>query len=275
MKRIIAFVTVLAFVVALTGMVMAQADGRTPAEKLASGQGYLKTLDAKIIKYRNLGNDKVVKDLQTQKKATIARMKVWKAEMEMAQVAPPPPPPRPVAPTPPPPPRVARAAAPTAGLFGWGLNTGVSAGYLMGNSVIVGRGDIILADAMGIGPMLGLSDDAVAWKIGMGGAMGKDINDVEVKAIPLFVDGIINIPADVMGGVASYVGGGANYVVYGSGKETGSYGAQVYYGIKGDVGLGGDSYAELAYSIVRSGADVTTPYSMKGIGVSFGTELLL
>ena len=162
------------------------------------------------------------------------------------------------------------------GLFGWGMNTGATLGYLAGNSVMVARGDLILADALGIGPMLGLSDDAVNWKIGLGGAMGKDINDNEKKAIPLFIDGIINIPADVMG-VASYIGGGVNYVLYGSEKKAGSYGGQIYYGIKGDIGLGGDSYAELAYSIIRTGQDAghDVPYSMKGVGINFGTEILL
>ncbi len=221
-----------------------------------------------------MGNTKVVKDLQAQKKSTITRMKGWKAQAEGERVAPPPPPPpRPVAPPPRP---VARPAAAPEGLLGVGVNSGYTLGYVAGNSIIVLRGDLIFADPMGIGPMLGLTEDAVEWKLGLGGAMGKDINDVEKKAIPLFVDGIINIPADVMGGVESYVGGGLNYVVYGSEKKGGSYGGQIYYGIQGDIGLGGTSYAELAYSIIRSGPDsVDVPYSMKGIGISVGTELLL
>ncbi|MBU0672255.1 MAG: hypothetical protein KJ732_04410 [Candidatus Margulisbacteria bacterium] len=265
--------TVLAFVVVFAGMVSAQADDRSAAEKLAAGRAYLKLLDQKIIRLRNEGKAGLVKQMQADKKATIARMQAWKAEAE-SEMAAPPPPPRPVAPTPPPRP-AARPAAPSAGLFGMGINTGYSVGYLAGNSVIVGRGDLILSDPLGIGPMLGLADDAIAWKVGLGGALAsKDINDNERKAIPLFVDGILNIPADVMGGVASYVGGGVNYVLYGSGRETGSYGGQVYYGIQGDIGLGGNSYAELAYSIIRSGA-TTTPYSMKGIGINIGTQIVL
>ena len=270
MKRIIAIITVFAFAMVLAGMVYAQIDTRTATEKLAAGRAYLKLLDKKIIRLRNQGKTALVRKMQAEKKSTIARMQKWKAQAEADAAAPPP---TPVAPTPPPAP-VARPAAPGAGMFGMGINTGYSVGYLAGNSVIVGRGDIILADPLGIGPMLGLSEDAVAWKVGLGGAMGKDINDVEKKAIPLFADGIINIPADVMGGIDSYVGAGVNYVLYGSGKEAGSYGGQIYYGIKGDIGLGGDSYAELAYSIIRSGA-TTSPYSMKGIGINIGTELML
>lgn len=270
MKRLFAIITVFVFAVVLAGMVYAQVDTRSPAEKLEAGRAYLKLLDKKIIRLRNQGKTALVRKMQVEKKSTIARMKKWKAQAEAA-----PPPPTPVAPTPRPPVPVARPTAPTGGLFGMGINTGYSVGYLAGKSVIVGRGDIILADPMGVGPMLGLSEDAIAWKVGLGGALAsKDINDNEVKAIPLFVDGIVSIPADVMGGVESYVGAGVNYVLYGTGKETGSYGGQVYYGIKGDIGLGGDSYAELAYSIIRSGA-TTSPYSMKGIGINFGTELIL
>ncbi|MFC1568376.1 hypothetical protein ACFL37_01600 [Candidatus Margulisiibacteriota bacterium] len=278
MKRIVVLVCLFVFVVALAGMVSAQ-DARTPAAKLEAGRAYLKLLDKKIIRLRKAGNMATVTKLQAEKKSTIARMQSWKAEAEAASAAPPPPPPpRRVAPTPPPPPQrvVARPAQQSAGMMGMGLNTGYSVGYLMGNSVIVARGDMILGDALGIGPMMGLSDDAVAWKIGLGGAMGKDVNDVEKKAIPLFVDGVLNLPADMMGGIESYVGGGVNYVIYGSEKASGSYGGQVYYGIKGDVGLGGDSYVELAYSIIRSGPDaVNEPYSMKGIGINVGTELVL
>jgi hypothetical protein len=278
LKRIIAFVTVLAFTVALAGMVYA--DTRSPAEKLEAGRAYLKLLDKKIIRLRKAGKAATVKKMQVEKKATIARMKVWKAEVEAASVAPPPPPPpRRVAPAPPPPPRrvAARPAPMSAGLFGMGLNTGYSVGYLMGNAVIVGRGDIILADALGIGPMMGLSDDAVTWKIGLGAASGKDYNDVEAKAIPLYIDGVLSIPADVMGGIESYVGGGVNYILYGTEKLGGSYGGQVYYGIEGDIGLGGTSYCELAYTILRTGVDVghVAPYSMRGIGINFGTTLVL
>jgi hypothetical protein len=80
-----------------------------------------------------------------------------------------------------------------------------------------------------------------------------------------------------MGGIESYVGGGVNYVVYGSEKLAGSYGGQIYYGIQGDIGLGGKSYAELNYSIIRSGKDAghNVQYSMKGVGISVGTTLLL
>jgi hypothetical protein len=276
LKRLFALFALVAFVAVLGGMAFAQVEEESAAyywKRVNDGRAYLKVLDGKIIRYRKMGNAAMVKKLRAQKVSTIARMQAWKAKAEALEAGPPPPPPLPTAP--PPPPVAMRPAPPApAGLFGWGLNTGATIGYVAGNSVIVARGDLILADPLAIGPMLGLEDDAVAWKIGLGGAMGNDINDNEKKAIPLFIDGIINIPEDVMG-VESYVGGGVNYVLYGTGREAGSYGGQIYYGIKGDIGLGGDSYAEIAYSIIRSGSDVKAPYSMKGVGINIGTEILL
>jgi hypothetical protein len=192
-----------------------------------------------------------------------------------AKVAPAPPPPPPVAPVPPPPPPkpVVSAPAAPAGLFGLGWNTSVSAGYLMGKSVMVGRADLVLDDPLGIGSMLGLSAKAVNYRVGLGGATGNDGNDKTMKAIPLFIDGILNLPADMMGGIESYVGGGVNYVLYGTDQKTGTYGIQAFVGAKGDLGLGGKSFAEVGYSIIRCGD--ANKRSAKGISISVGQSIVL
>lgn len=245
MKKLVALLTVLAFALTLASSVDA-----------ATTKKAVKKAVKKVAK-------KVVKKAVTKKVV---------APRPMAPVAPVPPPP-PMAPAPRPTPVV--APAPT-GMFGMGLKTDISLGYIAGKSVIAGRADIILADMLGMGPMVGLSDKAVTWKIGLGGASGKDVSDVEKKAIPLFVDGVINLPADLLGGVESYIGGGINYVLYGSEKKSGSIGGQVYAGIQGDLGLGGKSFVEVAYSIIRSGTgSLVQPYSMKGIGINVGQQILL
>ncbi|MDI6731970.1 MAG: hypothetical protein QME05_05275 [Candidatus Margulisbacteria bacterium] len=266
MKKAVALLTVLAFVVVLAASVYAE-DTRSAAEKIASGQEYLNALDTKIIKYRKLGNNTMVAKLQAEKKSTLAKLAAWKAEMAAEGPAPVTPPPAPV---------IKAAPAPvSAGLFGWGLNTGYTVGYIAGNSVTLLRADMILGDGLGLGSLLGMGSDTINWKIGLGGAMGTDVNGTSAKAIPLFIDGIINIPADLLGGVQSYLGGGVNYALYGTGSTTGSYGGEVYLGIKGDIGLGGNSYLEVSWSDIRSGSGVTTPYSMKGVGVNVGTQLML
>lgn len=270
MKRIVALITVFVFAVALAGMVYAQADTRTPAEKLAAGRAYLKLLDKKIIRLRKAGKMALVRKMQADKKSTIARMKGWKAQAEATEAAPPPP--RRVAPPPPPPRRVVRPAAVSAGLFGWGLNTSADIGYITGDgntASILAAGSIILSDPMAIGSVLGLSDDAVNYKVGLGLTYGKDRNDNTFNALLLTADGILNIPEDALGGIASYVGAQVNYPVYKS-DVTGTIGGLLYFGIKGDVGLGGDSYAELGYGAIRRKG-----YSTKGIDIKFGQEILL
>ncbi len=248
MKKLVALLTVLAFALTLASSVDA-----------ATTKKVVKKAVKKVVVKK-----KVVKKAVTKKVV---------APRPMAPVAPVPPPP-PMAPAPRPTPVV--APAPT-GMFGMGLKTDISLGYIAGKSVIAGRADIILADMLGMGPMVGLSDKAVTWKIGLGGASGTDVNDVkDKKAIPLFVDGVINLPADLLGGVESYIGGGINYVLYGSERKSGSIGGQVYAGIQGDLGLGGKSFVEVAYSIIRSGTgSLVQPYSMKGIGINVGQQILL
>lgn len=263
MKKSIALFVAFAFVVTVASV----AFGRTLDEEKQAVRDYLKVVDAKIVKYRKAGNTAKVKMLQGEKQATLARWNKLQAEMAASEVAPPPP-------APVPPPVMKPAPAAYSGWFGWGWNTDVSVGYLMGKSVITGRANLVLADPFALGPMLGLSQNAISWKLGLGGLSGKDTNDVEKKAVPIYFDGVIALPADMLGGVESYIGAGVNYAVYGSGKTAGSYGGQIYYGLCGDIGLGGKSFAELGYGIVRSGT-AAGHYSMKGLTVNFGTSITL
>jgi hypothetical protein len=233
LKKLIALVTVFAFVAMLAGVVAAQVDTRTPAEKIEAGRAYLKLLDQKIIRLRKEGKTKLVAQAQVDKKATIARMQGWKAEME-AQAAPPPPP-RPVAPVAP----AAPKQAASAGLFGWGLNTSLTGGWintgkgsLSGSGMILGN--VVLDDFVGLGPMVGLSEKAVKFTLGAGGVYGGG----GMKAIPVLAGGIINLPADMMGGLETYLVGGLNYVVTGNGNTSGRLGGSAGVGVNCDLGLG-------------------------------------
>ena len=143
----------------------------------------------------------------------------------------------------------------------------------MGKSVVIGRADLILDDPLGLGSLVGLGAKAVNYRVGLGGATGKDGNNNTIGAIPLFIDGIVNLPADMMGGISTYVGGGVNYTLYGTNKASGPYGIQAFAGVSGDVGLGGKSFVEVGYSIIRAGS--TTKRSAKGISVSVGQQIML
>ncbi|MFH1683797.1 MAG: hypothetical protein ABIA67_02815 [Candidatus Margulisiibacteriota bacterium] len=268
MKRIIAIITVFVFAVMLAGMVYAQADYRSPDEKLEAGRAYLKLLDQKIIRLRNQGKTALVDKMHVEKKATIARMQVWKAEAEAMEAAPPP---VPVAPTPPPAP-VARPAAPSDGLFGLGLKSNMGGGYInTGKGQLSGSlgvsGNLVFSDMMGLGSMVGLSEDSVTYKVGGGYYQGGG----GLKAVPLWVGGTLNLPVDMMGGLESYLTGGLNYVVYGNGQTSGKIGGDASFGMLFDLGMGLEKTGfEIGYSVVRSDL-----YSSKGLSLSVSQAFVL
>jgi len=277
LKKLFSCFVLLAFVLVLLGSFIAQADTRTPAQKLAAGNNYLKSLDAKIIVYRKQRNLKRVKTLQDQKKATIKQMKIWKAEVMAAEAAPPPPPPPPRRATPPPPetrtvaPRAVPKKAQPDSMFGLGIRTTIDGGYITGSgktASFIGGAAMIMDDAMALGPMMGMAEDAVKYKIGLGGTYGKDYSDHTFNAILVTFDGILHLP-DEWTGMQSYVGGQVNYPVYKS-DVAGAPGGAVYCGIQGDAGLGGLTYGEVGY-----GANRREGYSTKGFLVKIGQHLVL
>ncbi|MFA6431506.1 MAG: hypothetical protein WCV91_03905 [Candidatus Margulisiibacteriota bacterium] len=220
---------------------------------------------------------KVVTKKKVVKKAApkkVAPKKV--APRPVAPIAPvaPIPAPRPVAPIPTP------VKTTSAGAFGWGLNSDISGTYLYNGkgpaSGAMGvRMDLVFSDPMAFGTWVGLSADAVKYKVGLGGFYGKDNYDKKIYALPLYVDGVIMLPAALLGGVDSYIGGGVNYALYGTGKTTGTYGGQVYYGIMGDLGLGlGKTALEIGYGVVRAGTG-TGKRSAKGLTISVSQPFVL
>lgn len=260
MKRVLALLVVMAFVATMAAPVF--------AATLASMKANLKTLQAKLAKTK-------VKKTKATLQNQIAALKKKIAVAE-AMIAPPPPPPPPVA-VPPPPPPVKAAPPPPAptGLFGMGLETAAEVGMVAGMLGL--SGNVVLADPMGLGAMVGLPANAVAYKLGLGYAQGNDTNSKSWKAVPIVVDGLISLPADMMGGIETFVGGGINYVVYRSGQTGGSLGGQIYVGAQGDLGLGlgGKTYGELGYSILRTGTSDKGAYSSKSVSVLVGQKILL
>jgi hypothetical protein len=252
MKKYIALFVAFAFMVTLAGL----AFGRTLEEEKQAVRDYLKVIDAKIVKYRNSGNTAKMKQLQAEKQGTLRRWEKLKAEMEAQPVAPAP---TPVAPA------AVKAAAPSAGLFGWGLNTDIAATYVStGKGTYSGsgqlRGDLVLDDFVGLGPLLGMSANTIKYKAGLGVIDGGG----GIKAIPIYADGVINLPPDWMGGLETFLTGGLNYVVYGNGKTSGSLGGEIAVGFNADLGLGlGKTGFELGWQGVKS-----KTHSSKGLAIT-------
>lgn len=265
MKKLIALLVVLGFFVGVVSMSQA---ATAPAKKVVK-----KVVAKKVVA------KKVVKKVVAKKKVVKKAVKKAAPRLAPAPVAPAPPPPPPVAPVPPPAP-VAVKAAPSAALFGWGMNTAWTGTYLMTgkgkiNGCLGGKAELVLDDMFGLGSMVGLQANSVKWKVGVGGLYGVDINGTRIKAIPVNFDGVVMLPADWMGGMSTYVGAGLNYTVYGSGQTSGSYGAEVYVGMLTDLGLGiGKTGWELGWEAIR--ANGSTPLlSAKGLTLSVSQMLTL
>jgi len=271
MKKAIAMLIAFTFVVSLAGTVF----GRTLEEEKLAVQAYLKVIDVKIIKARKANQYAKTTALKAQKAATLARWNKLKASMAVAPVAP-----APVAPVPPPPVVVKAAPANPTALFGLGWNTMISGSYLNTghgkiSGALAGRADLVLDDMLGLASMVGLSADALKYKVGLGGVYGTDNNNVLIKAIPLYVDAVLTLPQ--MGGMGNnfYVGGGVNYTLYGSGRTSGPYGVQAYAGFLTDLGIGlGKTGFELGYSIVRAGGSPAL-VSAKGLSLSISQQVVL
>jgi hypothetical protein len=260
LKKVLALLIVVAFVATIAAPVFAA----TVSQMKAS----LVKLEAQLKKTK-------VKATKTKLQKQIATLKKQIAAATVVAAPPPPPPPPPVAVPPPPPPAKIAAPAPAAtGLLGMGINTCVEGGLVAGMLGV--SGNVLLADPMGLGAMVGLPANAVMYKLGAGYVTGNDMNSKTWKAIPLTIGGVVMLPADMMGGIETFVGGGINYVVYRSGQTGGSIGGDVYVGAQGDLGMGGKTYGQLGYSIVRTGDGGTKgSFSSKSVSVQVGQKILL
>jgi len=167
----------------------------------------------------------------------------------------------------PPPPPTAPAGEvetpkPEKGLFGWGINTDCSTLYLLNRTgqtgllgVIAGRGDIIFSDPLLLGSKIGLAEDAVEYKVGLGLAYGNDISNSTIYSIPLFIDAVVYLKEGTFFGTDPYLGAGINYNLYGSGRVTGGSGSQIYAGTLIDFGFeSGKTGINLGYNAIRAGS---------------------
>ena len=181
------------------------------------------------------------------------------AKEEMAPAAPPPPPPAAPAPAPAP-------SAPSKGGLDIGGKVGMFAGATGAEAELGFPVDFLTALGMG----------TVNGKVGLGYAQGTGTSHTTVKIIPIFVDGILMLPPDLIPGAETYVGAGLNYVVYRSGAKTGTIGGEVLVGIQGDpFGIGGKTYLELGYGMLRSGTVTPGTFSLKGVTATIGWKMPL
>jgi len=152
-------------------------------------------------------------------------------------------------PPPPPPPRSYEIEAKEdKGLLGWGLNTDLGAKLLYGSILFGVRGDIVFDDPLTLGEKIGLAEDAVEYKLGLGFVMSD-----KLKSIPLFADAIVYLKEGSLMGMDPYIGTGLIFNLYGTGKVSGGLGGQIYLGILADLGLGSRTGLTLGYATYKVG----------------------
>lgn len=167
------------------------------------------------------------------------------------QIAPATPPPAeaPVArPAVPPPPVEVKRADEWRGLFGWGINTALSGKVLSGSILGAVRGDIIFSDPLKMGGAIGLAEDAVEYRLGLGYAASD-----KLKSVPIFADVVVHLREGSLFGLDPYIGAGAIYNAYGTGKVSGGLGGQAYLGLLADLGLGSKTGFSLGYASYQVG----------------------
>ncbi|OGC33030.1 hypothetical protein A3J90_08570 [candidate division WOR-1 bacterium RIFOXYC2_FULL_37_10] len=149
------------------------------------------------------------------------------------------------------------------GLWGLGLNTTCGGSYLFnlkGQQGLLGalsmRGDIVFGDPWSTGSKIGLAEDAVEYKAGLGYSMGSGTDDQPINAIPLYVDAIIYLKEGSLFGMDPFIGFGLNFNLIGRDGKSGNLGGQVYGGILANFGLGGKTEFSIGYQSMKIGDGV-------------------
>ncbi|MBU1026360.1 MAG: hypothetical protein KKA31_01355, partial [Candidatus Margulisbacteria bacterium] len=134
-------------------------------------------------------------------------------------------------PPPPPPPTVTtREVVPlksSTGLFGWGLSTDLSALVLSGDKSLWGiRGNLVFFDPLALGGKIGLAEDAIEYKLGLGYVSASDF-----YSIPLYADVVVYLREGSLFGLDPYVGAGLINNISGTGSASGGLGGHIYVGV--------------------------------------------
>jgi hypothetical protein len=167
----------------------------------------------------------------------------------------------PILPPPPPPPPITEVDTlkEEPGLFGWGINTDLNGSYLINRTgqqgllgVLAVGGDIIFDDPLAIGSRIGLAEDAVEYKAGLGLAFGNDINNNPIFSLGLSTDAVLYLKEGSLFGLDPFVGAGLNLNLVGTDSKIGGLGGQLYGGILADLGLGaGKTGFSIGYNSIK------------------------
>lgn len=146
------------------------------------------------------------------------------------------------------------------GLFGWGINTDWGLGYLAGNSVLALQTNVVFSDPLKLGEKIGLAEDALEYKVGLGFGSGNDKDNKAFKSIFMGADAVLYLKEGSFFGQDPLLGAGLNYNLYGTGKTSGGLGFNAYAGMLFDFGLGsGKTAISLGYKNLKVAENFNAP----------------
>ncbi|MFH1576886.1 MAG: hypothetical protein ABID35_05045, partial [Candidatus Margulisiibacteriota bacterium] len=138
---------------------------------------------------------------------------------------------------------------------------------LSGNGSLIGlAGNIIFSDPWLLGEKIGLAEDAVEYKLGLGFGLGSNF-----KTICLTSDMLVYLKEGSLFGLDPYIGTALIYNLYGTGRVGGGLGGNIYLGILTDFGfaagktgiaLGYGSYS-VANNLSASGIQIAVSQPIK------------
>ncbi len=238
MKKIVSIIVALCFFISIGAVTLS---ARTTEEEIAATKAYISSLEKKVDAAQKAKDAKRVASL----KKLIAEQRVRLIKLE-AKMAPPPPPPRPTY-VPPPPPPLAPPAPPQPA-----LEIGGSAGMVC--SMLGALGELRMPDPTGIAGVLGIENASMRIALGYTQAENKvqayKDQGWPAKFAPLYIDGLIPIPADWTGGLDAYAGGGLNYTLKTSQLGQTNIGFQLILGAQTDM-FDGKVFGELNWGVLR------------------------
>ena len=133
------------------------------------------------------------------------------------------------------------APAKDKGKFGLERKTELTGSYLFQN-LLLGTfalgGNLIMADSNHLGEKIGLAEDALEYKVGLGVALGFDAGNKHIFSIPLDAGATLYFKEGSLYGFDPFAGIGINLNLLGTDFKFGGMGYQLFGGILLDLGWG-------------------------------------
>ncbi len=173
----------------------------------------------------------------------------------------------------PPPPPTNHAAKTNNGIFGLNTRADINGSYAYASGqkgflgLLGGGANIIFADPALFGSKLGLAEDALEHKVGLGAYVGQDKNDLNMFSIPLIADVTLYLKEGSFFGLDPFVGAGLNLNLIGTNSTFGGMGYNLYTGMLADLGwAAGPTEFKVGYRSIKVGDIRTSDGIIFGIG---------